>query len=68
MGPQSYTKNHRQLRSADSGRNSLNQGRALQLSIQYQMVSPGNIHSVTYRLSRLCLCVRNIYVTIINEK
>jgi hypothetical protein len=40
---QLYTKNYRQIQSAESGRNSLSQGRVHQLVIQYQMVSPENI-------------------------
>ena len=40
-----YTENYGQLRHAESGRNSLPQGRARQLVIPYQMVSPENIHA-----------------------
>lgn len=45
MGPGKPTKglntqNYKQLRNSESGRNHLPQGRAHQLIIQYQMVSP----------------------------
>ena len=45
MRLQPYTKNYRPLRDAESGRNSLPQGRAHQLVIQYQMVSLENRHT-----------------------
>lgn len=41
----SPTKNYRQLRDAESRRNSLTQGRAHALGIQYQMVGPENVHT-----------------------
>lgn len=37
MNPQPYTKNYRQLRNTESGRNSLPQGKAHQLVMYYQM-------------------------------
>jgi hypothetical protein len=45
MRPQPYTNNYRQLRSAESGRESLPKGGAHQLVVQYQMVSLKNIHT-----------------------
>lgn len=40
---QAYTKNYKQLRNAEGGRNSLLQGRAHHLIIQYQMANSENI-------------------------
>lgn len=64
MKPQPQTKNSRQLRNAERGRSSLPQGRAHQLFIQHQMVSPEDMYiQVTYRLIRwylyvkICMCV-----------
>ena len=37
-------KDYRQLRNEERGRNSLPQGRAHQLVIQYPIVSPANMH------------------------
>ena len=42
--PQPSTKNYQQLRNAESGKNSLPQGRTQQLVIQYQMVNPENVY------------------------
>lgn len=44
-GPESNTENYKQIRNTEIGRNSLCQGIALQLVIQYQMVSPEKIHT-----------------------
>lgn len=55
-------------------RNSLFQGSAHQVVIQYQVVSPGNVHTNNIKQSRLYLCMYNIYEYIhickhtINEK
>jgi hypothetical protein len=43
--PQPCSKNCRQLRSAESGMNSLPQGRACQLVIQYQIGTPEKVHT-----------------------
>ena len=45
MGPQPYTKNHTQVRKAESRRNYLPQGRAHQFVIQYQMLLSENVHT-----------------------
>lgn len=42
---QSYTKKCRQLVYAENGRNSIPQGKAHQLIVQCQKVSPKNIHT-----------------------
>lgn len=42
--PQSYTKTSRQQRNVENGRKS-SQGRAHQLALQYQMVSPESTHT-----------------------
>lgn len=43
--PQLYAKNYRLLRNAESGSNSLPQGRAQELVIKYQIVNPENTHT-----------------------
>lgn len=45
MGLQPYTKNCRQLRKAESGRDGLPEGRACQLVVLCQLVSPDNTHT-----------------------
>lgn len=42
---QSYTKKYRQLVYVENGRNSIPQGKAHQLIVQCQKVSPKNIHT-----------------------
>lgn len=54
---QSYRKNYRQVRDAESGRNSLPQERALQLPVQYQTALKMYIQVTLYRLSRLYTCI-----------
>lgn len=50
---------HKELKYAENGRNRFPQGKGHQLIIQYQIVSPENIHIQigAHRLSRLCLCI-----------
>lgn len=57
--PQYYTKSYRQLWSAESERNIHPQGRAYQLVIQYQMISPENVHIqvALYTVSRIYLSI-----------
>ena len=62
MRPQPYTRNYR---DAESGRNHPPQGRAHQLVIQYQMVSPENIHQGNLTLSeKVALTYLGIYMYI----
>lgn len=57
--PQYYTQNYRQLWNSESERNIHPRGRAYQLVIRCQMVSPENIHIqvALYRLSRIHLSI-----------
>lgn len=70
---QSNYQNYLSVRNAEK-RNSLFQGSAQQVVIQYQVVSPGNVHTNNIKQSRLYLCMYNIYEYIhiykhtINEK
>lgn len=45
MRTQPYTRNYRKQRDAESKRNSLLQGKAQQLIIQYPVGSPENVHT-----------------------
>lgn len=72
-GPQSHTKFYRQLRHAESGRNSLAQGRAHRLAVQYQAVSPENIHMGSIKQTEQVTCKnKHAYtynlVTTVNDK
>jgi hypothetical protein len=56
--PKENSKNYRQLRNAESRRNSLPQGRAHELVVQYQMVSlrfQTNVQVTLHRPQRLYL-------------
>lgn len=57
---QLYRKTHKQLRKAESGRNSLSQRRGYQLLILYKIVSPENIciQVTLHTLQRLDLCIQ----------
>ena len=67
MRPQPYTKHYRQLRNAESGKNSLPQGGAHQWIIQYQLMSHESIDSsnitqavqVIFRKIYICACNNN---------
>ena len=59
--PQPYTKNYRQLRNVESGRHSLPEERAHQLVIQYQMVSPANMHRWVNIIQAEWVIISNIH-------
>lgn len=56
-----FTKNHKQLREAESRRNRLTQERVHQLVIQHQVVRPAIMHSSNIIQKGQVICM-NIYV------